>query len=106
MAVNQQSAIDKMGRVIRQREGIPKGSLPTETMNLAELLHLINAKRRMLVMGPAREHKHPPRARRSNIFSLSTKRAVSCNVGRAQAKGWVLLGKSGEAPQGQSPGDS
>lgn len=104
MAVNQQSAIDKMGRVIRQREGIPKGSLPTGNMDLAELLHLINTKSRMLVMGPAREHKHPPRARRSNIFSLSTKRY--CNVGRAQAKGWVLLGKSGEAPQGQSPGDS
>lgn len=89
MAVNQQSAIDKMGRVIRQREGIPKGSLPIGTMDLAELLHLINAERRMLAMGPAREHKHPPRARRSNILSLSMRELCPVMLGECKAKAGV-----------------
>ena len=47
-AVNQQSTIDTMGRAVRQLAGIPKGSLPTGMMELAELLHLTKAKRRML----------------------------------------------------------
>lgn len=105
-AVNQRSTIAMMGRAVRQLEGIPKGSLPTGTTELAEILHPTEAKRRMLAMGPAREHKHPPRARRSNSLSLKAQRAVPCDAGRAQGKGWVLPGKAGEAPQGKSPGDT
>lgn len=89
------------GGAVRQLAGIPKGSLPTRTMELAELLHAAKANRRMLVMGPAQEHRQHLRLRRSNTLSLSTQRAVPCDAGREQGKGWLLLGKAGEAPQGQ-----
>ena len=100
MAVNQQSTIVTMERAVRQLEGIPKGSPPVGTSELAEPFHPTKAKRRMLTMGPAREHKHPPKARRSNTLCLTTQRAVHCNAGRGQGKGWVLLGKAWEAPWG------